>query len=105
MRTELPWSQDGRYVVGQVPQGRPGGEVIAHCWPTRADLASIVPNEANAAYIVQCCNLFPEMVEALKALTSAAQRPIVAHGETLADLFGPEVERARALLARAEGVA
>lgn len=38
--TPGPWSQDAFYVVGQVPEGRPGGEVIVQCKPTRDGMAS-----------------------------------------------------------------
>lgn len=32
--TPGPWKPDLMYVVGEVPGGRPGGEVIAECRPT-----------------------------------------------------------------------
>lgn len=46
--TPEPWKREGRYVVAEVPSGRPGGEVIAVFGPTCDRLRGKIPDSANA---------------------------------------------------------
>lgn len=58
--TPEPWKQDERYIVGDIPHGRPGGEVIACCQPTIMDPGCkkypVEIRVANSARIVACVN-------------------------------------------------
>lgn len=56
--TPGPWEADHEYIVGQVPQGRPGGEVIARADVMASRLHSVVPHMVNAKLICKA----PEML-------------------------------------------
>lgn len=73
--TPGPWTKDARYVVGEVPGGRPGGEVIIECQPTRSRLDgyTLEMRKANAAFIARGRTLVPELADAaLDLLTQLA---------------------------------
>lgn len=59
--TKLPWKRESYFIVGDVPNGRPGGEVIVQCSTTVPQLRDSVTGERNAAYIVHACNRLPEL--------------------------------------------
>lgn len=63
--TSGPWTQDAHYVVGLVPDGRPGGEVIIDCRPTVDRLMSRRQMILNNAAYVTAAN--PQAVLALIA--------------------------------------
>lgn len=67
------WVSDGRYFVGQVPEGRPGGEVIGTCWPTVDRLRTVIPNGANTALIVALRNAWPQLKATLQGLERERQ--------------------------------
>lgn len=56
--TPGPWTQDGAYIVGMVPGGRPSGEVIASAYPSINGLLSKEIREANARLIVAAVNAY-----------------------------------------------
>lgn len=71
--TPLPWRQDCELVTGDVPNGRPGGEVIVQCLPTVLRLLDRAIGIKNAAYIVHACNRLPE----LEAKLAELEKPCV----------------------------
>lgn len=75
--TPRPWSKDYYYVVGQVPKGRPGGEVIGQMTPSVGGIVPRAQQEANAAYVAAACNAFPEvaarLLEALDTIDRARE--------------------------------
>lgn len=80
--TPGPWSADAEYFVGQVADGRPGGEVIGYCRPTVTGLPA--PNRANAQLIVAMRNCLPALLDAADALERL--RPILQNSrETFLD--------------------
>jgi hypothetical protein len=66
--TDGPWKAELYAVVGQVPKGRPGGEVIVQCRPTYSGL--VTPQNENAAYIAACGNFDWEAVRDVVAAAS-----------------------------------
>ncbi len=72
-RTQGEWAQDAYYFVAEIPQGRPGGEVIGSAQPS----ASLLPGYPrvqwydNAAFIVAAAN---NIIPALDALAAAEER-------------------------------
>jgi len=50
-----PWKRDVAYIMGQVPEGQPGGEVIAECCVTLHSLDR-VSHIANARFMVAAHN-------------------------------------------------
>lgn len=57
----LPWKLDERYIVADMPGGRPGGEVIAQCQPTimAGERYPTAVRLANATLIVRRVNQGP----------------------------------------------
>jgi hypothetical protein len=70
--TPRPWSPDVYYIVGQVPKGRPGGEVIGVFRPT-AHIRT--PDKANAELAVAAVNALPGLLVRL-ALAEALAEPL-----------------------------
>lgn len=65
--TPLPWHvgmKPGPILYG--PKGEQVADLIDDPAITPEILLSKEENRANAAYIVQCCNSFPDLVEALR---------------------------------------
>ena len=67
--TEGPWETDLYYVTAEIPQGRPGGEVIVQCRPTitRPPGYPEAKQVANAAFIAASRSLVPALCEALES--------------------------------------
>lgn len=63
--TPRPWDTDLEYLVGRVPSGRPGGEVIARFIPTVSYLT--VPNLDNANFVADLVTAWPDIERALRA--------------------------------------
>lgn len=63
--TKEPWEQDERYIVAELPSGRPGGEVIISCQPTTTRREDYPASEriANAARVVACVNACAGMAD------------------------------------------
>jgi hypothetical protein len=72
--TPGPWKPDVCYVVGQVPEGRPGGEVIAHFGPTRADLRYAVPSMANVEFAAAAREDVPMLLAEVRRLLEVVQQ-------------------------------
>ena len=65
--TEGPWTQDLYYIVGQLPEGRPGGEVIGELRATRyIGNDPAYPNsqkDANADFIAHARQDIPDLLD------------------------------------------
>lgn len=70
LATPRPWKQDERYIVAEVPGGRPGGEVIAGAGMTTYHHAANTDGRrrADAALIVEAVNNY----DRLRAIEAAA---------------------------------
>ena len=62
--TKGPWNPDLEFLVGNVPGGRPGGEVIGHFIPSVSDLKT--PNRANCAFAAHARTGLPAALEMLE---------------------------------------
>lgn len=78
--TALPWHVGGKSrhdapLNGDLPRIWAGDRAGIADICTRRPIGSGVSSEekANAAYIVQCCNAFPDLVAALKELITAEE--------------------------------
>ena len=77
--TPGPWKTDAYYVVGQVKEGRPGGEVIVECRTTAPSIAAKVNHIANAYAIAHARTDLPYCIaeiERLYAALAGAERMI-----------------------------
>lgn len=74
--TPGPWETDAMYVVGQVPKGRPRGEVIGCMEPSRSSIPGHdrQQDETNAAFIVASVNALPAIEEMVRELKYLAGR-------------------------------
>lgn len=65
-----PWTKDLYYIVGQLPEGRPGGEVIGELRATRwTGNDPAYPNsqkEANADFVAHARRDIPDLLDALE---------------------------------------
>lgn len=80
--TPRPWTRDVNYVVGEIPGGRPGGEVIVQCWPTVHGHPGYpqTTQVANAEFIAHA----PADIAALLAYTERLEKDRAAlHGALL----------------------
>jgi hypothetical protein len=64
--TPEPWVAEWDYVSGDVPDGRPNGEIILKCHPSRRDLLSEEQNKNNAAFIAAARSALPRLLIALE---------------------------------------
>lgn len=71
--TPGPWSRDTFFLVGQVPQGRPHGEVIATFRPTAGSIHRVVPNEANAEFCAHVRTAYPKALDELEHLRAKVE--------------------------------
>lgn len=92
--TDLPWSTNGTFVWITSNNAEIGkrGEELAFV-PAGENSFE---REANAAYIVKCCNTFPELLEALKGTLYLFE----AHAVSKTDL--EQIAFAQAIIKRAE---
>lgn len=69
--TPKPWVAEGDMVAGNMPKGRPGGEIIARLAPyvTRHE----TPNEENAALIAALRNAAPGLLRLWRAAEELEQ--------------------------------
>lgn len=107
--TPLPWKRESYYIVGEVPNGRPGGEVIVQCSATVSRLRDAITGERNAAYIVHACNRLPELeadlLELRICIDTLSQRcgfPIVENLPQVLVTIGNKVDRLEKKLAELE---
>ena len=91
--SELPWQR--------VPLSSTQDQLVGH------GLGAVIlstdespEGEQNRAYVIHCCNLYPELVEALAVLTDHASERYP-HFES--ERGQREITAARALLAKCEG--
>jgi len=89
--TPLPWKQGMNSDLVIDDQGN----IICQAWTIGTD----EDVSANAAYIVQACNAFPDLVKALEELLRMSERHI------FSDECLKERDAARAALAKAKGEA
>ena len=89
--TPEPWTQDERYIVAELPKGRPGGEVIISAQPTtvRREDYPDVERIANAARVVACVNALqgqdPARVKAKLDAIDKALPILKAHRDSIRD--------------------
>ena len=72
--TPGPWKTDVYYVVGQVKEGRPGGEVIVECHTTAHSIAAKVNHIANARSIAAARTDLPRLIEEVERLRTEVER-------------------------------
>jgi protein tyrosine phosphatase (PTP) superfamily phosphohydrolase (DUF442 family) len=69
-----PWSTDAYLVVGPVAGGRPGGEVIIQCRPTRPGPGPSQGDYANARFVAAARADVPWLLTLLARETAAEER-------------------------------
>lgn len=86
--TPGPWSTDREYFVAEIPNGRPGGEVIGSSGASASVHRDLVRDVANTAAIVALRNAAPALLAAarecgeVKALLREARRFVMPHPTT-----------------------
>ena len=66
--TPPPWVAEWDFVSGNVPDGRPNGEVILRCRFTVARLDNEKQNKSNAAFIAAARLAVPALLDAMREL-------------------------------------